>query len=297
MMGINSDFLQVVHVRYLNGNFVQEEILPVDEYLKSEIYNSAGIPFEVAEPKVPESMITQDEVQNIGLINGSIANVVETARKVSKPVLLTGGNCCYATGVIGGLQLAHGSQARIGLVWFDAHGDFNTKNTTLSGMLGGMPVAVISGLTHPDWRELSQIQSPIPTNRIILVDVRNLDPAEKVFINATDTIIASVGQGFPGKDLHTSIRHLSNKCEYIYLHIDSDILDESYTPNHKTKEPNGPNLDQVKNAIDTVMATKKVVVFAVVSVYGDGEGSDIMITSGKELIQSGLKSWKKYRPA
>jgi len=157
MMGINSDFLQVVHVRYLNGNFVQEEILPVDEYLKSEIYNSAGIPFEVAEPKVPESMITQDEVQNIGLINGSIANVVETARKVSKPVLLTGGNCCYATGVIGGLQLAHGSQARIGLVWFDAHGDFNTKNTTISGMLGGMPVAVISGLTLPDWRELSQI--------------------------------------------------------------------------------------------------------------------------------------------
>ena len=97
------------------------------------------------------------------------------------------------------------------IVWFDAHGDFNTKNTAVSGMLGGMPVAVIAGLTLPAWRDLSQILSPIPANRIILVDVRNLDPAEVELINATDIVVASVGQGFPGKDLRTSSRHLSNE--------------------------------------------------------------------------------------
>jgi len=142
-----------------------------------------------------------------------------------------------------------------------------------------MPVEVLTGLTHSEWREQSKILSLLPTDRIVMVGVRNLDPAEEDLINTTDIIIASVPQGFPEIDLQTAIRQLSNKCDYIYLHIDSDILDEFYTPNHRTKESNGPVLDQVKNVIDIVMASKKVAAFAVVSVYGEGEGSDMMIAS------------------
>ena len=71
-------------------------------------------------------------------------------------------------------------------------------------------------------------------------------------------------------------------------------MDEAYTPNHGTKEPNGPDMDQVKAAIDLVMSTGKVAAYAVVSVSGEGAGADVMITSGKELIRSGLASWKKY---
>jgi len=198
---------------------------------------------------------------------------------VFKPVLLTGGRPCHAAWVISGLQHAHGPQARIGLIWFDAHGYFNTKKNSISGMVGGMPVEVLTGLTHSEWREQSKILSLLPTDRIVMVGVRNLDPAEEDLINTTDIIIASVPQGFPEIDLQTAIRQLSNKCDYIYLHIDSDILDEFYTPNHRTKESNGPVLDQVKNVIDIVMASKKVAAFAVVSVYGEGEGSDMMIAS------------------
>ena len=53
-------------------------------------------------------------------------------------------------------------------------------------------------------------------------------------------------------------------------------------------------MDQVKAAIDTVMATGKVAAFAVVSVSGEGAGAEIMVDSGKELIRSGLAAWKKY---
>jgi arginase len=161
-------------------------------------------------------------------------------------------------------------------------------------MLGGMPVAVAAGLTHSNWRELSHVSVPLPTDRIILVDVRNLDPAEEVLIRATDTIIASPAGGFPGEDLPVAVRGLAAKCDLIYLHIDSDILDETYTPNHRTNEPNGPDMDQVISAIDTVMATGKVAVFVVVSVYGEGEGSDVMIESGIELIRDGLEKWQRH---
>ena len=107
-------------------------------------------------------------------------------------VLMTGGNCTHITGVFGGLQDVHGPAVRVGLVWFDAHGDFNTPAITLSGMLGGMPVAVCAGLAFPQWRELSHIVAPLPTDRIVMVDVRNLDPEEEKLIRAVGIPIVPV---------------------------------------------------------------------------------------------------------
>jgi len=52
--------------------------------------------------------------------------------------------------------------------------------------------------------------------------------------------------------------------------------------------------DQVKAAIDMVMATGKVAAFAVVSVPGEGDGAEIMVDSGMQLIRSGLAAWKKH---
>lgn len=287
--------LQIIGVRYTNANYYLGKRIPLDTYSESGIYAAADVPFETVEPRLEDSQRTPDEVQNIGILGGLIADEIAAARKAGRAVCMTGGNCCHITGVVGGLQDAHGSDARIGLVWFDAHGDYNTSKTSLSGMLGGMPVAVAAGLTHANWRVASHVISPLPTERIVLVDVRNLDPAEEQLIQATDTVIASVAPGFPGDvSLQEAVEALAAEVDLIYFHIDSDILDESFTPNHGTKEPNGPDMDQVKTAIYTVMATGKVAAYAVVSVSGEGEGSEIMVESGKELIRSGLAAWKKY---
>jgi arginase len=162
--------------------------------------------------------------------------------------------------------------ARIGLVWLDAHGDFNTPYTTLSGSMGGMPVAVCAGLAFPDWRAGAHIAAPLPADRIAMVDVRNLDPAEEQLIRSVGIPIASPATGFPGEDLASVVENLAVFCDLIYLHITSDILDESYVPNHGTREPNGLNMAQVLAVVDTVMATGKVAANAVVSVYAGGEG-------------------------
>jgi arginase len=161
-------------------------------------------------------------------------------------------------------------------------------------MLGGMPVAVCAGLAHSGWRERSRIIAPLSTNRILMVDVRNLDPEEEQLIRATDITIAAAAAGFPGADLASSVADLAARCDLLYLHIDSDILDASLVPNHGTREPNGPSLAQVLSAIETVMATGKVAALAVVSVYGEGDGSATSVASGIELIGSALQSWRRY---
>jgi len=286
--------LHVVPVRYGGSapNTPDREV--VDSYAAAADYGVFGAEPTISEPRFPEDQRDEEPTINLGLIGGEIAKAVAEGRRAGNPVLVVGGNCAITPGVVGGLQDAHGPAAKIGLVWFDAHGDFNTPRTTLSGMLGGMPVAVTAGLAWPRWREMSHQPAPLPTDRIVMVDVRNLDPAEETLVRATDVVIAAPAPGFPGEDLQQAIDDLASRCDMIYFHIDSDILDERFVPNHGTKEPNGPDMDQVLAAIETVMATGKVVTFALVSVWPTGEGGDVAVASGIEMLKGGLESWKKH---
>jgi arginase len=284
--------LYVVQIRYHGGERASPESEPIDAYAASGAYDTFAT--TVLDPVFPEERRDAEPTINLGLIGGEIAAAVAEGRRDGKPVLVVGGNCAVVPGVVGGLQDAHGPAARIGLVWFDAHGDFNTPRTTLSGMLGGMPVAVSAGLAYPRWRSLSRQEAPIPTDRILMVDVRNLDAPEEQLIRATDVVITAPAPGFPGEELEPAVKELAERCDILYLHVDADILDERYVPNHPTKEPRGPSMEQVLAAIDTVMATGKVGLFAVVSVWADGDGGDIAVESGVELLRGGLESWRRY---
>lgn len=286
--------LTVVGVRYRGSRLAQRDERSLDAYAAAKVYEAAGAPVTVVEPRWTETQRSTLEPNNLGRLGGEIATAVASGLKAGNAVLMTGGDCSHITGVFGGLQDVYGAATRIGLVWFDAHGDFNTPKTTISGMLGGMPVAVCAGLAYPHWRIGSHIVAPLPTERIVMVDVRNLDPQEEQLIRATDVVIAAPAPGFPGASLAPAIAQLAERCDLLYLHIDSDILDERYVPNHGTREPNGPDMAQVLAAVDTVMATGKVAVYAVVSVYGEGEGSARSVASGIELIQGGLRAWQRY---
>ena len=286
--------LQVIAVRYRDTQLAEDDERGIDAYAASGVYDSAGVGVDVSEPRMREGVETGDRIVDLGLLNGEIADLVATGLTRGDAVLMTGGNCSHITGVFGGLQDAHGPGVRMGLVWFDAHGDFNTPQTTPSGMLGGMPVAVCAGLAFPQWREGSHIVAPLPTDRIVMVDVRNLDPEEEQLIRAVGIPVVPVSPSGPRTAFHAAVADLADRCDVIYLHIDSDILDESYVPDHATREPNGPNMEQVLEGVDSVMATSKVAVYAMVSNYAGGEDRERNVASGIELIRGGLESWRRY---
>ena len=286
--------LQVIGVRYAGSRFLGDRQRALETYLETGAYEAVGVPFDLTEPRMPPGTPEEDQEAALGALCGAIAGVVGRARRGGKGVLMTGGNCHHATGVLGGLQDAHGASARIGLLWFDAHGDFNTPRTTLSGCLGGMPVAVCAGLALPVWREGAHIAAPVPTDRIVMTDLRNLDPAEETLIRATDVVVADLVPGRPGPAFGQAVADLAERVDMIYLHIDADILDAAYTPSHRTKEPGGPDMAQVLDAIETVMATGKVVALAVVSVYFEGGDADVDLTSGVLLVRGALASWHRH---
>jgi arginase len=235
---------------------------------------------------VPAGETSGDPIEDLARINLNMAQAVRATVADGVFPVLVGGNCSHIVGVLSGLQQAHGQ--RIGLLWLDAHGDFNTPGTSLSGMHGGMPVAVAAGLAFPRWREGAGMLSPLPTNRIVMVDVRNLDSAEEVLIRSTDVEIARFGEGFDPEPVLAAIDRLSGEVDHLYVHVDADILDSSLQPNHPTAEPDGPNVAAVNQVIAHAFGTGKVCAFAIVSINADGDGSDVALASGAEVLMAGL---------
>lgn len=144
-----------------------------------------------------------------------------------RPVSIAG-DCCSAIGVMAGVQRA-GMEAT--LIWFDAHGDFNTWETTPSGFLGGMPLAMIVGLgelTMPDAVGLA----PHPQARVVLTDGRDLDPGERDLLNGSDVVL------LPDP---LALLQRPPPVGPLYVHFDCDVINAEETPAHNYPVPGGPS--------------------------------------------------------
>ena len=122
-----------------------------------------------------------DQTESLGPIHRAIADGVADAVKAGERPVAVLGDCCQTIGVLAGLQ--RGGLAP-NLIWIDAHGDFNTWETTPSGFLGGMPLAMITG--RGDQRMMEAVGlAPLADARAVLSDGRDLDPGERELVKAS----------------------------------------------------------------------------------------------------------------
>ncbi len=173
------------------------------------------------------------------------AFVTETIGKNELPVTITG-DCTSAIAVTAGIQRA-GIEHQ--LIWFDAHGDFNTHKTSPGGFLGGMPLAMLVG--RGDQTLLIALgMDPHPEARVILTDARDLDPLEgEALRNAKVRHIHDVADlttvAIPDMPLH--------------IHFDSDILDPAFAPAMNYFSEGGPDLTQLKSVFRHLAGTGRIV--------------------------------------
>jgi arginase family enzyme len=140
------------------------------------------------------------------------------------------------------------------------------------------------------------LEVPIKNDNIILTDGRNLDMLEeKALKKANITLINT--ESFNDKDIwKKSIDSFVDKVDVICVHIDEDILDIKHVPNHRTPEPNGPDIYTAIENIRYIMSTGKVAAYSLLSVYhGDkNPGNEISTLNGMRLLGSALESWREY---
>jgi arginase len=182
-----------------------------------------------------------DAWRRMGVLYNEVARVVS---EQAVPLLVVSGACLTSLGVLAGLQR---SGRDPGIVWVDAHGDFNTEATTPSGYLGGMPLALAVGvgtLTLPFELGLR----PVPTSRVVLIGARDIDPDEQVLLEQSD--IEQRGLEVLARDLPEGD---------LYVHVDIDICDPKVVPDLLFPAPGGPDADVVVETVRRIMATGRVV--------------------------------------
>jgi arginase len=206
--------------------------------------------------------------QRLALANGDLADAVAGTVRDGRLVVGLLANCSSLLGMLGGVQHAGapGRADKVGLVYIDAHGDFNTPETTLSGMLGGMDVAAAAGLCLTRLRVTSKLDPPVPPADMILAGVRDTDPLEQELIDQHKVPRVSVADlRSRAGALRTTFAALSARVARIYVHIDMDVLDPAEVPGHSLSVRGGPTSAELAEAVTEMFRDPKVVAIGIAS--------------------------------
>lgn len=179
----------------------------------------------------------------------------ETARAVARarsrnrfPLILSGG-CLTAVGVVGGLQRTGGSVA---MLWVDAHGDFNTPESSPSGYWDGMALATVCGRSLAGVHRRMELRS-IPYRRIVHLGGRALDPAEKQDFKRLSLLQLSA-EAASKKETLKPLQEALGGARHFYLHVDLDGLDPADAPGVNLPEPDGVRLEGLLRTLEELPA-------------------------------------------
>ena len=200
----------------------------------------------INKPLLPDG----EKQQRLSALHKPLADFTQQIVLNGKLPVSIAGDCCTTLGVLTGLQRAGRDPA---LIWFDAHGDFNTWETTPSGFLGGMPLAMMVGRGEQTMPK-AQALSPLAENRVILADARDLDPGEKQLIEESDVIHLP------------DVKNLLNAMlpnGPLYIHIDMDIINPANAPAMNYLAAGGPSAKKLQPVMKHLSRTEKIAAVSV----------------------------------
>jgi arginase len=158
-----------------------------------------------------------------------IADRVRQAAEGGLTPLVLGGDHSVAIGSIGGLASLHGPGA---VLWFDAHGDLNTPETTPSGNVHGMPLAAALGRAGAAFESERWPLPSIEPNRVALIGIRSLDPGEREVVKETGIAvytIADVDRRGVEPVLVEALERVSG-APFVHVSVDLDVVDPDVAP-------------------------------------------------------------------
>lgn len=227
-----------------------------------------------ADRSAAEPSANERQARMAGLYQPFRDAVAGAAGRGKRPVSIAG-DCCTSLAVFAGLQKAG---LNPNLIWFDAHGDFNTWETTPSGFLGGMPLAMLVGRGEQTLPQSVGLRT-VPEADVLLTDARDLDPGERLAVEASNVKVLRDPAALLGAPLPDGP---------LYVHFDSDILDPSEAPAMSYLAPGGPSSETLRQVFQRLAASGQI---AAVSLSAwnpkmdeDGASGDLVMSLLAELV-------------
>jgi arginase len=175
------------------------------------------------------------------------------------PFLVVGGDHSCALGTWGGILNALDDRSQLGLIWLDAHLDAHTFSTSPSGYLHGMPVAALLG--HTD----KKLAGFYPSNRFVdpqnlkMIGIRSYEKEEYQLLQQHGVAITLSKQiDNLAELLITTVKQLSDTCQYIGISIDLDVVDPQDAPGVETPVGDGVKAETLIHAISNIRQMKKI---------------------------------------
>jgi arginase len=187
-----------------------------------------------------------------------VAGAVATSVQGGRLPLVLGGDHSIALGSIRGAA----KHKKLGLLWIDAHADFNTDETTPSGNIHGMPLAALCGLGDRRLVQLWDEAVPVvdPKN-VVVLGARDLDAGEKKNLSEAGVTVLSLEQ-IDRMGMHAAVSNalgqISRHTDGIYLSFDVDSLDPRHAPGVGTPVSGGLTYREAHLACEMVAETGKL---------------------------------------
>jgi arginase len=176
------------------------------------------------------------------------------------PVVI-GGEHTIAMATWSGVIKALKADKKFGLIWLDAHMDSHTYETSPSKQPYGMPVATLLGYGDKNFTNLGDIQAKLRPNHIILIGVRDYEPAEEEFLNSLGVRVVKIEEvkrlGLKNV-IQDAIDYLSSEVDHFGVSIDLDVFDVEDMPGVTTPVAGGITLDEAVEVLPLIGSNKKL---------------------------------------
>ena len=177
----------------------------------------------------------------------AVADRVSAAAEAEEFPVLLGGSCFNGVGVVAGL-----GEPSPGVVWFDAHSDFNAPETSLEGYFDGMGLAVLAGDAWQAMHATVPGARPVPQTAMVLAGARDFAPPEEVRLAASEMARVSAAELATPDALLGVVRAFEPEPTGIYLHLDLDVLDEAVAPVNVYHAPGGITGEQLADVAEAM---------------------------------------------
>lgn len=193
-----------------------------------------------ASTKVENSNSKLKNLKEVIETNEKLAESVHHALQEEKFPLVLGGDHSIAIGTLAGLATKY---QNLGVIWYDAHADLNTDETSPSGNIHGMPLAASMGLGDERLVNLYQDGAKIKPENVVIIGARSIDPGERELIKQHGIKVYTmheVDKFGMTVVIEKSLQYLKERnVDGVHLSLDLDALDPLYTPGVGTPVPGG----------------------------------------------------------
>jgi arginase len=186
---------------------------------------NAGVP-------IPELVAKEEEAKHLAAVRSVCEEVSERAAAIFSeglfPIFL-GGDHSIAIGTVSGVASSGG---RTGVIWVDAHADFNTPATSPSGNIHGMPLAALTGRGHPDLVGIGGPGASVSAEDVVIIGLRSVDLEEKNLLREAGVKVYTMKEidaYGAARVIRGAIRDLSH-VDRVHLSLDLDVLDPEVAP-------------------------------------------------------------------